>query len=550
MLISMQFDIQEYSVRFLPVNLNTIIVELYDLDETLALFDSLNASPISGVEEIIPAARTLLIQFRPNIITASQLAREINSRNLDTRDRTTGKLVEISVHYTGEDLTEVADLLGITIKEVIKRHTENEYTVAFTGFAPGFAYLVANSDVLRVPRRMTPRARISAGSVGLAGEFSGIYPQASPGGWQIIGITPERMWDLSRNPPSLLQPGFRVRFRDKGKGTTVTITKPESLITPADVISSQVDKHLSLAILSTGIQTLFQDLGRSGQAGLGISAAGALDKTALRSANRIVGNPSDSACLEIAEGGLSFISHGNVIISVTGADCPIVIQTASGQKFQADSYQPVDLSEGDKVTLGTPKAGVRSYLAVRGGFAQQPILSSRSYDTLAHIGPKPVVTGDLLNILSVTRSSAVSMDESPAFNMPAPDDIVTLDIILGPRTDWFTEEALSLLQNQLWRVTPQSNRVGIRLNGDTPLSRCNHAELPSEGTAVGAIQVPANGQPVLFLADHPLTGGYPVIGSVASYHLDLAGQIPINAYIRFHPINEFHEIQEALTTHE
>ncbi|WP_036771215.1 5-oxoprolinase/urea amidolyase family protein [Photorhabdus australis] len=538
-------------MRFLPVNLNAIIVELCNLDETLALFDSLNASSISGVEEIIPAAKTLLIRFRPNVIAASQLAREINSRNLNTRDRTTGKLVEIPVYYTGEDLAEVADLLGITIKEVIKRHTENEYTVAFTGFAPGFAYLAANSDVLRVPRRMTPRARLPAGSVGLAGEFSGIYPQASPGGWQIIGITPERMWDLSRNPPALLQPGFRVRFRNQGKGTTITITKPESLIAPTiDVISSQVDKRPSLAILSTGIQTTFQDLGRSGQAGLGISAAGALDKTALRSANRIVGNPSDSACLEIVEGGLSFISHGNVIISITGADCPIVIQTASGQTFQANSYQPVDLSEGDQVTLGTPKAGVRSYLAVRGGFAQQPILSSRSYDTLAHIGPKPVATGDLLNILSVTRSSAVSMDESPAFNMPSPDDIVTLDIILGPRTDWFTEEALFLLQNQLWQVTPQSNRVGIRLNGDTPLSRFNLEELPSEGTAVGAIQVPANGQPVLFLADHPLTGGYPVIGSVANYHLDLAGQIPINAHIRFNPINEFHEIQEALTAYE
>ncbi|WP_434526855.1 5-oxoprolinase/urea amidolyase family protein [Photorhabdus asymbiotica] len=538
-------------MRFLPVNLNAIIVELCNLDETLALFDSLNASPISGVEEIIPAARTVLIRFRPNIIAANQLAREISRRNLNTRDRTIGKLVEIPVYYTGEDLAEVADILGITIKEVIKRHTENEYTVAFTGFAPGFAYLVANSDVLHVPRRMTPRARLPAGSVGLAGEFSGIYPQASPGGWQIIGITPERMWDLSRNPPALLQPGFRVRFRDKSKGTTVTITKSESQITPTiDVISSQVDKRPSLTILSTGIQTLFQDLGRSGQAGLGISAAGALDKIALRSANRIVGNPSASACLEIVEGGLSFVSHGHVIISVTGADCPIVIQTASGQKFQADSYQPVDLSEGDKVTLATPKAGVRSYLAVRGGFAQQPILASLSYDTLAHIGPKPVATGDLLNILPVTRNSAVSMDESPAFNMPASDDIVTLDIILGPRTDWFTEEALSLLQNQLWRVTPQSNRVGIRLNGDTPLSRVNHEELPSEGTAVGAIQVPASGQPVLFLADHPLTGGYPVIASVASYHLDLAGQIPINAHIRFNPINEFHEIQAALTTHE
>ncbi|MCW7762218.1 5-oxoprolinase/urea amidolyase family protein [Photorhabdus luminescens] len=531
-------------MRFLPVNLDAIIVELHDLNETLALFDSLNARPITGVEEIIPAARTLLIRFRPNVVSTIKLAREINGRNLNTRDRTTGKLVEIPVYYNGEDLADVAEILGITTQEVIKRHTESEYTVAFTGFAPGFAYLVADSDRLHVPRRITPRTRIPAGSVGLAGEFSGIYPQASPGGWQIIGTTPERMWDLSRSPSSLLQPGFRVRFKDQRKGAT--IIKPENPIAPIDdILSSQVDQHSSLEILTTGIQTLFQDLGRSGQASLGISAAGALDKTALKSANRIVGNPSDNACLEIVQGGLSFISHGNVIIAVTGADCPITVQTASGRKFQVNGYQPVDLSAGDKVTLGMPKAGVRSYLAVRGGFAKQPILSSLSYDTLAHIGPKPVAIGDTLDILTVTQGFAVSMDESPAFNMPTSDDIVTLDIILGPRTDWFTAEALSLLKSQLWQVTPQSNRVGIRLYGDTSLSRLNHKELPSEGTTTGAIQVPANGQPVLFLADHPLTGGYPVIGSVASYHLDLAGQIPVNARIRFNPITEFHEIKES-----
>lgn len=120
---------------------------------------------------------------------------------------------------------------------------------------------------------------------------------------------------------------------------------------------------------------------------------------------------------------------------------------------------------------------------------------------------------------------------------------MTLDVVMGPRTDWFTEDAIARLSSQLWRVTSQSNRVGIRLAGETPLERSNHQELPSEGTSVGAIQVPASGQPVLFLADHPLTGGYPVIGAVASYHLDLAGQIPVNAQIRFNPVDGFQEIQ-------
>jgi allophanate hydrolase subunit 2 len=138
--------------------------------------------------------------------------------------------------------------------------------------------------------------------------------------------------------------------------------------------------------------------------------------------------------------------------------------------------------------------------------------------------------------------TSVSLDEAPAFGLPSAGDIVTLDVVLGPRTDWFTQKGVETLTGQLWQVTPQSNRVGIRLAGAVPLERKDSAELPSEGTATGAIQVPHSGQPVLFLADHPLTGGYPVIGAVADHHLDLAGQIPVNASIRFRPIGPFAEI--------
>ena len=119
------------------------------------------------------------------------------------------------------------------------------------------------------------------------------------------------------------------------------------------------------------------------------------------------------------------------------------------------------------------------------------------------------------------------------------EQTVTLDVVMGPRTDWFTPEAVALLASQVWTATPQSNRVGLRLTGKQPLARANPAELPSEGTVVGAIQVPPSGQPVLFLADHPLTGGYPVIGAVATYHLDRAGQIPIGASVRFNLIQPF-----------
>jgi KipI family sensor histidine kinase inhibitor len=524
-------------VRFLPVNLDALLVELADLDETLALFDSLQDAPIGGVEEIVPAARTLLVQFRPSAITGEALVNQIASRTLSTGSRQAGKVVEIPVHYNGEDLADVAAHLGISVEEVIRRHTASEYSAAFCGFAPGFAYLSGGAD-FQVPRRSTPRTRVPAGAVALAGGFSAVYPQASPGGWQILGVTPLRMWDLSREEPALLKPGYRVRFKDAGPLPEGGLaSRPDS----DDVPAPETEHYLD--IQATGLQTLLQDLGRPGQTGQGVSASGALDRGALRAANRVVGNDPSSACLEVLLGGLSFVANGPIVIAVTGALAPIEITTTNNRRLRPRHYQPIELEDGDRVTLGAPPAGLRSYLAIRGGFAVEPVLGSLSTDTLAQVGPKPLAVGDRLGVHAGIGGRAVALDESPAFDMPRTDEVVTLDVVMGPRSDWFTPEALALLAQQTWSVTPQSNRVGIRLSGETPLEREITGELPSEGTAVGAIQVPPSGQPVLFLADHPLTGGYPVIGAVASHHLDLAGQIPVNARIRFNPLGSFEELR-------
>ncbi|KPX25089.1 Allophanate hydrolase subunit 1 / Allophanate hydrolase subunit 2 [Pseudomonas amygdali pv. eriobotryae] len=167
-------------MRFYPANLDALLVELSNLDETLALFESLQQMPIFGVEEIVPAARTLLVHFRPSAIGFEALAAQIASRDIRGSAREPGKLIEIPVHYNGEDLADVARELDISVDEVIKRHTGSDYNVAFCGFAPGFAYLSGGAGFV-VPRRSTPRTRIPAGAVALAGGFSGIYPQASPG---------------------------------------------------------------------------------------------------------------------------------------------------------------------------------------------------------------------------------------------------------------------------------------------------------------------------------------------------------------------------------
>ena len=528
-------------MRFLPVNLNALLVELDDLTQTLALLASLQDEPLAGIEELVPTARTLLVRFRLGVVSHAELARRISQRDLTQPVERVGTRVEIPVDYDGEDLDEVAQLLQLTRADVIALHTGSDYTVAFTGFAPGFGYLSGGHPRLNVPRRSTPRTRIPAGAVGLAGRFSGVYPRASPGGWQIIGVTATPMWDLSRAVPALLQPGFRVRFVDAAQQPRSSAVPVAAPIRPAAAPERPPSGGAALEVRRTGLQALFQDLGRHGQVAQGVSSSGALDQGALRVANRLVGNPSHSAGVEIVGGGFEVVSRGAVVVAITGADLPIQLTTGTPPlgTWAMPGYQAIALADGDRLTLGEPRAGVRAYLAVRGGFAVAPVLGSCATDTLAGLGPAPLALGDVLPVQPVTRGGVVGLPEQPPADLPTTAQIVVLDVVLGPRTDWFTAEAVALLARQLWSVTPQSNRVGLRLLGAAPLTRIQLAELPSEGTTLGAIQVPPNGQPVLFLADHPLTGGYPVIGAVAPHHLDRAGQIPVHARVRFNPIRPF-----------
>lgn len=529
-------------MRFLPVNDTAILVELADLDQTLALLQSLQATPIPGVREMIPAARTILIEFAPRRIPVRALVGQIAKRDLARRAARADVVVEIPVAYNGEDLADVADMLQIGVQEVVERHTACEWSVAFTGFAPGFAYLSGGDPVFDIPRRTTPRTKVPAGSVALAGKFSAVYPKDSPGGWQLIGVTQTPMWDLSREVPALLQPGYRVRFVDARASAAVSL--PAGAAKAAQARPASQDDALpgqgALRVRATGLLTVFQDLGRPGQAAQGVSASGAMDRKALKNANRLVGNASDCPALETV-GGLALQSVGDTVIAVTGADAPLTLACADGRSWPVPRLQALALADGDTLRVGQPRRGARCYVAMRGGFQVTPVLGSASTDILAQIGPPALQAGQLLPVHAV-GGAIVGHPESEQDALPEPGGDVVLDLELGPRTDWFTARALQSLVQQRWQVTPQSNRVGLRLAGEKPLERAIADELPSEGTALGALQVPASGQPVLFLADHPLTGGYPVIGCVAPHHLDLAGQIPVGAWIRFKPIRAFEEL--------
>lgn len=199
-------------MRLLPCGDTGLLVELADLDQVLALYAELVDAPPLGVVDLVPAARTLLLRVDPAISTVTAAARAVHAVRPRPGKRPDAGCVELPVTYDGADLTEVGALTGLGERGVVQAHTGQEWTVAFCGFTPGFGYLVGTGDGLQVPRRSTPRTRVPPGSVGLAGEFSGVYPRESPGGWQLIGHTDVRPWDLERDPPALLTAGVRVRF--------------------------------------------------------------------------------------------------------------------------------------------------------------------------------------------------------------------------------------------------------------------------------------------------------------------------------------------------
>jgi KipI family sensor histidine kinase inhibitor len=525
------------SVRLLPVDRSAILLELAGLEDVLALHASLQREPVAGLKEILPAARTIMLRFDPARLSVATLAEALARRDLSRAPPRNGPCVEIPLRYDGEDLAEVAELAGLTVSEVLRRHEQSEFLVAFCGFAPGFAYLTGGDPALQVPRRQTPRTRVPAGSVGLAGPYCGIYPQASPGGWQIIGTTPLAMWDASRDPPARLVPGSRVRFRNMATSVVVDAWPVQATLQAESSIGQDPEVAGHIKVIATALPALVQDLGRAGHAALGVTVGGALDRRALQLANEIVGNPSGVAALEITFGNFVCECSNEMSIALAGAPAPITVQRSSGEIFAAAAEHSITLHAGDRVKLGYPLRGVRSYLAVRGGFEVPRVLGSASRDTLAALGPEPLVKGSIVATgraaAATATATATRRDDIPAESLPTGGETVVLDILPGPRADWFTEASLTLLLEQAWQVTPQSSRVGIRLRGEKSLDRRVFTELPSEGLTRGAIQVPHDGQPVLLLADHPVTGGYPVVAVVAEHHLDLAGQLPPGAKLRF-----------------
>jgi biotin-dependent carboxylase-like uncharacterized protein len=270
---------------------------------------------------------------------------------------------------------------------------------------------------------------------------------------------------------------------------------------------------VSLVVLDAGALTTVQDLGRFGHAHLGVPRAGALDAPAAALANRLVGNTAAAAVLETTLTGLTVRTDDARTIAVTGAPCEVRVDGRA-----VAHSEPVSVRAGATVAVGAATAGVRSYLAVGGGVVVPPVLGSRSTDTLAWVGPPRVRDG-------------MELPVGRARGVPAPLDVGVrrsaghqLRITPGPRADWIGARAWHELERASYTVGADSNRVGLRLHGP-PVERARAGELASEGLVLGAVQLPPSGQPVVFLHDHPVTGGYPVIALLEPDDLAICAQL-------------------------
>ncbi|MER6122581.1 biotin-dependent carboxyltransferase family protein [Streptomyces sp. NPDC001795] len=279
----------------------------------------------------------------------------------------------------------------------------------------------------------------------------------------------------------------------------------------------------ALAVVRAGALTTVQDQGRPGHAHLGVPRSGALDAPAAALVNRLVGNPPAAAVLETTLNGCAVRPRSTVVVAVGGAPCKV---TVDGRP--APWGAPVRVPGGALLDVGPARSGVRSYLGVSGGVAVEPVLGSRSTDLLSGLGPPPLTDGAVLPLGRPIGPHA-RVDAVP---QPGPPAELVLRVTLGPRADWFTADAIRTLVTRAYRVSSASNRIGLRTEGPV-LERARPGELPSEGMVLGAVQVPPDGRPVVFLADHPTTGGYPVIAVVRSADLAAAAQSTPGTPVRF-----------------
>ncbi len=446
------------------------------------------------------------------------------------------------------DLAEVAQLTGLSPQQVIAEHTARQYP---GGLDPDFRSANPTSHRCRPAcacRLQQPRLRAPLGAVAVAGELTGVYSLASPGGWRVLGTSPWPMFDLGWDPPTLLRAGDRVRFvavdRARFDELRADPAIPAGIVTPAPAAGGADEAPASpaLRVVNPGPMSTVQDLGRPGYGRYGVGPGGAMDRFALRVGNRLLGNTEGAAGVEVTGGGAIFEFLSETAFAWTGTTGPITIDGIPAPTWTVLSGRP-----GQRLTAGPPERGLRGYLCLGGGVAARAVLGSRSTNLAAGFGGpfgRACRPGDELQAYEHgagprKESAPAEVIETVYLGLPANErdgkrgaPAVSLRLVPGLQQEMLGKDALSVLFAGNYTVGPDSNRMGYRLVGPQIASRGGY-DIVSDGLVEGAVQVPGSGRPVLLMADHQTTGGYPKPGVVAGADIPLAAQLSPGMAVRF-----------------
>ena len=530
--------------RILPAGEAAVAVEFGDgIDPRLnaqvqALDQALLSRPFAGFQEAVPTYRSLLVFFDPFRVESNEVAEHLLELARDLSDETpvAAPLKEVPTVYDGEDLDAVAHNAGLSRSEVIALHSGSEYRVYMLGFSPGFAYMGMLPEAIATSRMATPRTRVPAGSVAIAGRQTAIYPSATPGGWNLIGRSSLRLFDARSSPPTFFLPGDRVRF--------VSVSELEDAPAP-ETTNEATAGDPALEVLDGGLLTTVQDLGRAGYQRYGVPVAGAADAAALRAANFLVGNAPGAAGLECTVAGPSLKLLRTVVLSVCGADLGAVLDRGDLGPWSVPVNASFLARAGNLLTFTGRRTGCRAYVAVAGGLGVPEVLGARATYVASALGGhkgRPLERGDILTALA-PESVAAPGRRWPGVSL-SEGSVTHVRLAFGLQQDSFIKKAKATLTSSEYVVAPSSDRMGCRLQGPR-LEHQGPSEITTDGMVLGAVQVPPDGQPIAMLADRATTGGYPKIGTIVGADIPRLAQLMPGDRLRFDAV-DLDEARRAL----
>jgi KipI family sensor histidine kinase inhibitor len=511
-------------VRLVGFGDSALLVEVGDVHVAHRMARAVSGLPAddewSAVEDVVVGLGSVTVRFDPRRVDVPALSERLTALagtaslagppSAPAPAVPADAVVEIPVRFDGPDLDELSSLSGITPAHVVQLLAAAPLEVALLGFSPGFAYLQGlPPELADAPRRSRPRALVPAGSVAVGGGFAAVYPQATPGGWHLVGRTGTVLFDPVHPPYAVLSPGRQVRLRPTDEAPQA----PAPFARPTLVAGG----GRALLVERGGSCSLVQDGGRLGVAELGVPRAGAADQVAARLANRLVGNGDDDAVLEVTVSGPRLRATADCYVAVVADhERPGLVQPlVDGRPVPEAAVVPV--SAGQTIELGRCDAAVRALLAVDGGMRTPVVLGSRSSDLLCGLGPGALEPGDALVLGPPRRPHGM-------LRVPTAMSVAGLRVLPGP--DAPDEATVAGILAGEWRVRPDSNRVGIRLqrrdeaeagredggSSGAPLP----AQVASRGMIGGALQLPPGGEAIVLGPDHATVGGYPVAAVVVT----------------------------------